>query len=379
LTALPDVAARQAFRENLAVLSCLLAGRVEEARERLAAGGPGGGDFLRFIERHLLAWYLAPLLDTAGLRAVFDPDDLARVERGVATRRARQGILVDELARLWPCFRERRLDVLLLKGPHLAARFFGGAHERGFVDLDLLIRPEQLLATERLLAESGYELLSKVLIARGLTTRFTHGFDFAKDDLRVDLHWSLGSHVSYRIDYDRIWRSSAPFRIGRDEVSVLSDEDALFFHLLSLFEDLDRGAARLRSFVDVYAMLVELDDRIDWPAFWERRRSERTAGVCGAALALFFALFDLAGRFPRAAGAIARAADADRSRSWDELTALIEARPGALRNKAWAIRAYECPIWMSLAWWSVSLPFRLAVYHPGPNRAEQRRTWRPRL
>jgi hypothetical protein len=374
LTSLPDVEARQAFRENVAVLSCLLAGRVEDAKERLSAGGPGGGDFLRFSERHFLAWYLAPLLDTSGLRAVFDPDDLARVERGVETRRARQAVLVDELARLWPRFRECGIDVLLLKGPALAERFFGGAHKRGFVDLDLLIRPERLLATERLLAESGYERLSKVLISRGLSTRFTHGFDFAKDDLRLDLHWSLGSHASYRIAYDRIWRSRALFRIGRDEVSVLSDEDALFFHLLSLFEDLDRGAARLRSFVDVHAMLVALEDRIDWPAFWERHRSERTAGPCEAALALFFALFDVAGRFPRAAGAIARTVDEVRSRSWEELGALIEARPGAFRNKLWAIRAYECPTWMSLAWWSMSLPFRLAVYRSGPNRAEQRRT-----
>jgi len=354
-----------ALHRNVAVLTQLLAGEYAAARACLAAEAPPPEHFLRFIERHLLAWYLVGLIDASGLRGAFAAEDLARLERATEARRAKQGLLVDELARLWPCFQERGIDLMLLKGPYLAQRFFGGARKRGFLDLDLLVRPEQLGAAESLLAELGYARRSTMLISRPLTMRFTHGFDFAKDGLGLDIHWSLGTHASYRIDRDRLWRARAMCRWGRDEIAVLSDEDALFFHLLSLFEDLDRGAVRLRSFVDVHAMLAALDTQIDWPAFWEQRRSERTARICQAVLGLFFALLDVEGRFPHAAWTVARITEQTRTQAREEIAALIEARDGSLRNKMWALRVYECPAAVSIGWWFASLPFRLAVYHPG--------------
>jgi hypothetical protein len=45
--------------------------------------------------------------------------------------------------------------------------------------------------------------------------------------------------------------------------------------------------------------------------------------------------------------------------------ALLEASPGALRNKVWAAGLYDCSWIRVLMWWLVSLPFRVAVYHPG--------------
>ena len=358
-------AARSAFHDHCAVLARMLAGDSDGVRDRLAAGATTAREFLIFMERHYLTWYLLGAVDAAGCRDVFPADELRRVECNCATRQARQGLLLDELARLCPTFRERGVDLIVLKGPYLAERFFGGARQRAFVDLDLLIRREQLRAAEALLAASGYDLLSTPLVSRGLTTRFTHGFDFASAGRRLDLHWCLGAHASYRIDYDRVWRDRAPFRVERTEMAVLSDADALFFHLLSLFEDLDRGSARLRSFVDIYAMLAVLDSGIDWTAFWEQRQRERTARPCQAVLGLFFVLFDAEARFPRIASTLAAMIELVRAQPRADIAALIEARAGAFANKAWAAQFYECPRSLTAAWWCVSLPFRLAVYEPG--------------
>ena len=204
------------LHRKVAVLTRLLAGENEAARACLVAGAPYPAHFLRFIERHLLAWYLVGLVDASGLRDVFAADDLARLECAAQARRAKQLLLIDELGRLWPCFRQRGIDLLLLKGPFLAQRFYGGPSKRGFLDLDLLVRPEQLRAAENLLVELGYQRRSTMLISRSLTTRFTHGFDFAKDGLGLDIHWSLGTHASYRIDPDRLWRAQAACRSGQN-------------------------------------------------------------------------------------------------------------------------------------------------------------------
>jgi hypothetical protein len=344
---------------NVAILARLLAGDDEAARAGLAAGLPPPDDFLRFIERHYLVWYLVGQLDASGLRDLFPVAELARLERASEERRAKVARLVEELDRLWLAFGSRGIDAVLLKGPALDQRFYGGQGRRAFFDMDLLVRVEQVPAAERLLVELGYERRSIVLLSRRVTMWAAHGFDFARDGLALDLHWRAAAHTSYRIDATRLLRGGGIYRSSRAEIAVPSDEDMLFLHLLSLFRDLYRGGARIRSFVDLHAMLAELDARIDWPAFWAARRTERTFRVCQTVLGMFLTLFEADERFPRAAAGVL---PEHRRCSIEEIAALVEVRERAIRNKLWALRIFECSVPRSLAYWAVSLPFRLATY-----------------
>ncbi|MCZ7596748.1 MAG: nucleotidyltransferase family protein [Gammaproteobacteria bacterium] len=196
-----------------------------------------------------------------------------------------------------------------------------------------------------------------------MTRAFAHAFDYARDGRHVDLHWAFGAHVSYRIDYDAIFERREVFCLGGCEMAVLADEDVLHFQLLGMFEDLARGTARLRAFVDLYRILVELDGSVGWHEFWRLRREERTFGVCRSALWVFLSLFGGEGPFEHPAAA-AGVPSPDLSRA----ARLVEARPGSFANKAWAAACYECPRALSAAWWLVSLPHRLAVYQPGIRR-----------
>ena len=56
------------------------------------------------------------------------------------------------------------------------------------------------------------------------------------------------------------------------EFETLSDEDTLAFLLVSLCEDLRRGACRAKHFLDLYLMLRALDSQMDWERFCERQR-----------------------------------------------------------------------------------------------------------
>lgn len=367
------------FDDNLGVLASMLAGDAEGAARCLEYRCPAPERFLRFVERHRLAGYLLDFLDHPGNR----PEAGSRIRRAIgekalgptirarAERREVQARLLDELESLWPALQDRGIEVILLKGPHLGARFHGGADRRPFLDLDLLVRREQLTAAERALRQLGYARLSRPLPGRRLTHAFAHAFDYARAGRHVDLHWAFAAHVSYRIDYDGIFSRRRVLRLGGYEMAVLADEDALHFQLLGMFEDLARGTARLRAFVDLYRMLVGLDGSVDWQAFWRSRREERTLGVCRSALWVFLSLFGGDGRFECSAASAAVAAP-DRSRA----ARLVEAAPGSLANKTWGAGGYECPRALSAAWWLVSLPFRLAVYQPGIRR--QRRALRGR-
>jgi hypothetical protein len=76
-------------------------------------------------------------------------------------------------------------------------------------------------------------------------------------------------------------------------------------------------------------------------------------------------LFDCHDRFPEVAGAVARQQQLVEAVSSEHRHMLIEAKPGALRNKLWASGIYDCSRIHVFFWWLMSLPFRLAVHNLG--------------
>jgi hypothetical protein len=70
-------------------------------------------------------------------------------------------------------------------------------------------------------------------------------------------------------------------------------------------------------------------------------------------------------RFPEVANVVARQGQLLEEVSSEDGIALLEAPQGALRNKLWAARIYECSRMHVCLWWLTSLPFRLAVHDSG--------------
>jgi len=364
MTGAADAYDEAGFRDAVDALRDHLQGRFAEVRGRLAGGRPSGSDYVAFLERQRLIWLMADDPARPAWGRVVAEADLARIAAQGRRRVERRERLGAELRRLLPAFVEVGLDVTLLKGPHLVERFPRVAR-RTFADLDLLVRPADVEAASARLASLGYECLSRPLFSPRLSRRFTHGFDFIKGGLRVDLHWSVASHVSYRPDLEGLWRRRHRLRFADGfEATVLAEEDLLAALLVSLFEDLDRRGARLRSFVDLDGVLSELDGTIDWSGFWRARAEERTQCPCASVLALFLLLLGDGGRFPNAEAHLPAAATVERP-GWAEAAALLGQRRSRVFAKRWALRRYECPAWQHAAWWMLSLPFRLAVYRPG--------------
>jgi len=277
----------------------------------------------------------------------------------------KQEILIRELGRISTLLTAASHEFLLLKGPYLAKRFFGGINRRLFSDLDILIRREDLAAVEQLLCGCGYVRKSTVLISRALTAHFTHAFDFVKPKVTLDLHWALSANAAHSLDYDAIWRQRQTFALGNHSFFVLSDEYELVFNLISIFKDLERGAARLKAFVDLYFILNAFSRRFDWEHFLHNRKREKIRQISVNMLVLFLDIFDCWERFPEICRAIAREGRLLKHLPSERFQSLIEASPGALRNKAWAAGIYECSRMHVFLWWLVSLPFRLAVHDSG--------------
>jgi hypothetical protein len=320
--------------------------------------------FAEFVGAQGLQSFVFSRLVQSPARAELPRWWLDQLKAAYFTKWVKQERLVQGLGELASTLAGRH-EFLLLKGPYYGVRFYGEIKYRQFADLDILIRRRDLAAVERLMVDAGYTRKSNILLSRGLTARFTHALDFVKPpDMALDLHWALSANAAHALDYDAIWRDRQPFTLRDREYGVLSDEHEVVFILISIFKDLERGAARVKAFVDLYVMLLTLHDRLDWAQFLEHRRRERLLGVSVSVLALFLELFECADRFPQLAMAVAseRALFAG---SGPEPSELLNAPEGALRNKLWAAHFYECSRLRLFLWWAVSLPFRLAVHAPG--------------
>ena len=342
--------------ELCSVLAALLAGRDGVLAREFRAGSLPISAIAMLVDRHRLGCYLASRLEGSPLQAVLP----AALWDGIQGRRQlqvqRTAAILEELRWLLPRFGEAGIEVMLLKGPELATRFHSGLHQRGYGDLDLLVRGRDRRATLQLLGSLGYTLRSRVLLSRTLMATVNHGFDFERQGVRLDLHWCLSRQPGYRIDEDGFWARRVPWRHAGVEITVPHPADELHLLLISAFADLQRGALRLQSLVDLQAVITALHP-FDQSAFLAERRQEQTAEVCRSMLDLMQGLLDNGNGCSGTEGFLAPLPERQ------PMLALLQS-PFQLSTKLWCARRLPVSLPHYGLWWLASLPLRTAASHP---------------
>jgi hypothetical protein len=284
----------------------------------------------------------------------------------LADRRDRQAtryaVLEKGLARVASMFEAVELPFMLLKGPYLAARFYGAPQGREFVDVDLLIPRAHRRRAFGILEDAGFARRSRVLGSEALTTFFVHGFDFVADGVNLDLHWSLSRHPSFRVDESRIWERKGVFVLGKRSYAVLSDEDEVTLGVLALLRDLARGQPKIKNVVDLIQVVATIDPTMAWDALFASSRGNGTYGPLVNVLSLCLDVADAHDLAPRVAATLARHAGR-RVRSAPAGGALCVPRARTrFANTLWAARSHDAALGSWIVWWAVSLPFRRFVH-----------------
>ena len=351
--------------ESIGLLTAVVRQDWPAARHCVTAGAFDFAFFESFIARNQLSGYLYSALMSSPAAEWFPEQTLAQLERRYLGQKKRNAALAHEARRLQEVFGARGEQFILLKGVYLAARFYGAADRRALWDIDILIRKERLQPVQRLLRDDGYVRKSGTFLREDLSRYFTHAFDFAKGDICLDVHWSLSTHSSYRLDYAAIWDRKQSFCVEDRVFLILPDEYEIVFNLLSTFRDLERGSLRLRSMVDLYMILKGLEGHLDWQHFFAHRKRENIWKISLSILSLFLSVFQCGPDFPELARAIEHQKRTGRFDDRDAGAKLLEPSWFAARQKAWAARQYGTSVGGFFFWWMISLPFRLSVYKPG--------------
>lgn len=347
---------------NLDLLQKLVAADRAGAESLLAEAAIDLRGFLSFARRHRLGTYCYWRLRELGLSGAVTVPLRVGAKATALLEREHNERLLARLRSLSELLERRGVDALFIKGPLFAERFYGSLEARSVADLDILVRtPEDLERVGEVLLDAGFVRSSRILLSKRLSRLFAHHHEFRMDDLPVDVHWALQRHYSFAIDYDRLWRDTTTVDVRGRRVRAASDEYEIVLQILGVLTDLQVGKLTLRSMVDIVHLLRTVDGTIDWREFLAVRSREHLLRPTAFVLHLAMETMCCVNEFRRLDAALKHVI-----RELPPTTlahdAVLSSRPLDLRQKLLALRIYETPLPAAIAWWTVSLPFRMMAY-----------------
>jgi hypothetical protein len=337
--------------------------------QRESAGSISGApDFnwralLDYADAQTVAASLFHAAQSHALMPLLPHDVLESLRKSFLSQYRWNSLLLARAAELEATFRRHGREVIFLKGLRLAHEFYGQFAARQVGDIDVLIKdPLAVGEFEEMLRGLGYRRRSRILGSRALMSRFTHHVEFDGPFVPLDLHWVLRRHPSFALDYSAIWKERQLVEVRKVRFFALPIEYEMALQFLSIQNDVQLGVVRLKSFIDLYAILKRVASTLDCAPFLARRAEEGLLRMSINVLDLALEVLDCRDEFPALAESIARHRSklvlADAAAKMD----LFRGTGDALKRRMWALRLYETSAIRAFYWWGLSLPFRLAEH-----------------
>jgi hypothetical protein len=202
------------------------------ARIRELAGNDLDWDYLfQLARRHAVMPLLYLQLAHEGADLI-PPSCLAKLKLQYQENAARNTILTAELCRLIDLFANDGIEAIPYKGPALAQFAYGNVALRRFVDLDVIVRKQEVPRARDVLLREGYVLSKSLTPAQqDLLLRTQHNLQFARDNRRLllELHWEVAPHLfASSVQENELWQNLTTITINDHQLKALSAEDLLF-------------------------------------------------------------------------------------------------------------------------------------------------------
>jgi hypothetical protein len=200
---------------------------------------------------------------------------LQRLQKYFQENSARNVLLTAELCSLIERLSRDGIEAIPYKGPVLALFAYDDLSLRRFVDLDIMVRKEDVEKSIDLLLAEGYAL-SKPLNAtqRQILLRTQHNLQFRRHNgqLIVELHWEVASHLfASSVQAEDLWQNLTFTELNGLGIRTLAPEDLIFSLLIHGSRHLWE---RLLWICDVGWIVARHE--LDWQKLLERARRTKT-------------------------------------------------------------------------------------------------------
>ncbi len=229
-----------------------------------------------------LSEFCADLVPSAVLRQL-ESDNRVNAERNRKN--------TAEMIRVLRKFKAADISAVPYKGPALAVMAHGDIELRKFWDLDIVVRPRDIIASQSLLISQGYEWhpLQGQVTGRNEARNFRvwHEYSFIHPDTSamIDLHWRITpSRFPFNVDLDQIWEHLVPARLLDEDIQAFPPETLLLF--LCVHGSKDMWWKRIGWICDI-AELLASNPELDWAYSFElaKKTGARRMLLLGLALA----------------------------------------------------------------------------------------------
>lgn len=238
----------------------ILARRADAAADVAALSYADQMELVRRAEAHHILPVVKARLATGSLPAAL----AARLKQAaLETEAVNLGRLV-QLETVLKGLHDAGIEVVALKGLHLALRVYPEAVQRTMGDFDLLVRPAEIPAAQRALANLGYRPSLETAVEMAMTLR-RHIPPYLREHWpTVELHWSIvePGHP-FKVDMTGAWQRSEQTWVSGIPVRVFTPADLLLHLCLHAAYDhyLHMG---LRPLADIQAVVEHESSGLDW-------------------------------------------------------------------------------------------------------------------
>ncbi len=199
----------------------------------------------------------------------------------------RNAVLFRQTSQIVTELAARGIQVILLKGMHLARYVYADPGLRSMADVDIMVRTEHLAETERVFLEHGFGPLPRPGIKEWCRTNH-HLAKLRKDGApEVEVHWNIQRPTGpFQIDVEGLWQRSVPAILDGAPVRLLSPEDLLLHLTIHLSHQHHFRRAALKGLVDISTLISAEGSAIDWSLLAARARAWGAPGVLFTTLRL---------------------------------------------------------------------------------------------
>ena len=172
--------------------------------------------------------------------------------------------ILEEMAALLRVFKN---PVIVLKGAALLSSVYEDFGLRMLGDVDILVRPEDVLEIDKVLSQSGYQSDHTLSFYR--VTNYLNSLVYGKtgSPLLLHLHWHLVNNAlpnyiyAEKIDMDKIWNEAIPLKIRESEALCLAPHH----QLLHLSEHAMKHSYNTLIHVwDIHQVISHGKGKLDW-------------------------------------------------------------------------------------------------------------------
>ena len=263
--------ARDSRPEHELLLCCTRTRCAQEVAQRLrtlAAQSIDWNYLFQLARRHSILPIVFRQLQTHAADLVPD-EQLVKFKNSYQENVARNLLLSSELSTLMRSFTDAGIESLPFKGPALALTAYGDLSLRRFVDLDVIVKKEDLFRAREILMNAGYQ--SSLRLDDDQQSALLHSqhcVQFRRDNGRMifELHWNVASDLfAAPVSAKDFWERLIDIKLNGQIVKSFSADDLLF----ALCVHGSRHIWERLSWICDVAELIQRQ-QLDWTALMHR-------------------------------------------------------------------------------------------------------------